>query len=59
VEICVKSCDFIGQNSVVFDKRVSDNDRVKHAKPAREQERCRQREKQNKLGGDGAVFSAV
>jgi len=59
VKVRAQSYDFVSQNSVVFGKRVSGNDRVKHAKAAGEQERCRHREKQNKLYGDGAAFSAI
>jgi hypothetical protein len=56
VEVRAQSGDFVCQHSVVFGERVSDNERVKHAKPADEQEHCRHRKKQNKPGGDGTWF---
>jgi hypothetical protein len=41
MEISAQSCDSVGQNRIIFGNRVLNNDRVKHAKPAGEQERCR------------------
>ena len=54
VQVRAQSGNLIAQDGVVFGERVSDHERVKHAKSQDEQERCSERKKQNKPGGDGA-----
>src|ERR1051326_1557233 len=58
VEVRAQGGNFVRQDSVVFGGCMSHNERVKHAKPAREQDRCGHRKKENKPKGDGAALCA-
>src|ERR1051326_5720708 len=58
VEVRAQGGNFVRQDSVVFGGCMSHNERVKNAKPAREQDRCGHRKKENKPKGDGAALCA-
>src|ERR1043166_4873971 len=58
-QICAYREHLIGQNGIVFGERVADYDRIKNAKSASEQQRCRHRKEQNKLERDGARVIAL
>jgi hypothetical protein len=51
-KVRVQSGDLIGQDSVVFGKRVPDNDPIKHAESAGKQESRGQRKEHDKLRRD-------
>jgi hypothetical protein len=52
IEIRAQNGDLVGQHSVVFSKRVPNNDPIKHTEPTGKQESRGQRKKHDKLRRD-------
>ena len=52
VEVRAQSGDLVGQDGVVFGKRMPNNDPIKHAESAGKQHRRGQRKKHDKLRRD-------